>query len=90
VAVRLPKPPPRPAAARLSTFRSPLPERSLLSLHVIELRLPPLRDRPEDIPYLTAAFIREFAGKFQKPIHGVRPAAERALIARRWLDPPEA
>src|SRR5258708_5419232 len=45
---------------------------------------PPLRDRREDIPYLVAAFVREFAGRFQKPIETVSPAAERLLMGTLW------
>jgi len=69
------------AEANAGRFRSDL----FYRLNVIELRLPPLRERSEDISYLTAAFIREFAGKFRKPIEGMRPEAERALMTRVWL-----
>jgi DNA-binding NtrC family response regulator len=51
----------------------------------VELRVPPLRERPGDIPYLTAAFVREFAAKFRKTIDGVTPGVERMLIAEEWL-----
>jgi two-component system response regulator HydG len=54
-------------------------------LNVMELHLPPLRERAEDIPYLTAAFLKEFAAKFGKPLEGVSYAAERALLGRPWL-----
>jgi two-component system, NtrC family, response regulator HydG len=54
-------------------------------LNVIELRVPALRERADDIPYLTAAFIREFAERFHKRIECVRPAAERALVNRAWM-----
>ncbi len=53
-------------------------------LNVVEVRLPPLRDRREDIPYLTAAFIRECAERMRKPLTGLTPSAERLMLAERW------
>jgi DNA-binding NtrC family response regulator len=53
-------------------------------LNVVEVILPPLRDRREDIPYLTAAFMRDAAARMRKPIHGLTPSAERLLLAARW------
>jgi len=53
-------------------------------LSVVELHVTPLRERREDIPYLIAAFVREFAGKFGKSIHGPAPAAERVLLTAGW------
>ena len=53
-------------------------------LNVVELMVPPLRDRREDIPYLVAAFVREFADRFDKGIEGVSPAAERLLMNAEW------
>jgi two-component system response regulator HydG len=69
------------AEADAGRFRADLYYR----LNVIEMRVPPLRERPEDVPYLTAAFVREFAGKFQKSIEGLTPQAERLLVDREWL-----
>ena len=51
-------------------------------LNIVEVKLPPLRDRREDIPYLTAAFVREIGERLQKPLHGLTPGAE-ALPDRR-------
>src|SRR5215467_8960871 len=51
---------------------------------MIELHIPPLRERRDDIPYLTAAFVREFAGKLNRPIKGITPAAERLLHQAPW------
>jgi DNA-binding NtrC family response regulator len=53
-------------------------------LSAVELALPPLRDRREDIPYLTAAFIREIAARLGKPIHGVTTGAESLLVSAPW------
>jgi DNA-binding NtrC family response regulator len=53
-------------------------------LNVVEVKLPPLRDRREDIPYLTAAFVRVIAERLQKPLQGLTPGAEALLIASPW------
>ena len=53
-------------------------------LNVVEINLPSLRERRDDIPYLTAAFIKEFAGRFGKPLVGVSPGAERVLHGAPW------
>ena len=61
-------------------FRSDLYYR----LSILELRLSPLRDRREDIPYLTAAFVKEFAEQLGRPINGITVAAERLLQRAPW------
>ena len=53
-------------------------------LNVVEIRVPPLRERREDIPYLTAAFLRDTTERLQKPVAGLTPSAERLLAAGRW------
>src|SRR4029453_13047554 len=53
-------------------------------LTIVEVKLPPLRDRREDIPYLTAAFVRDAAERLQKPLLGLTPGAERILMAAAW------
>ncbi len=61
-------------------FRSDLYYR----LNIVEVKLPTLRDRREDIPYLTAAFVRETSDRLQKPVLGLTPGAERLLAAGQW------
>jgi len=53
-------------------------------LNVVEIWLPALRDHLEDIPYLSAAFVKEFAAKFRKPLIGISPGAERVLQSSPW------
>jgi DNA-binding NtrC family response regulator len=53
-------------------------------LDVVEVNLPPLRDRREDIPYLSAAFLRECAQRAQKPIAALTTSAESLLLSAPW------
>ena len=53
-------------------------------LHVFTIRLPPLRDRKEDIPLLVQHFIGKFAGETGKHVHGATPAAMEVLQAYGW------
>ena len=50
-------------------------------LNVIELVLPPLRDRVEDIPLLTQHFIRKFSEELGKDVEGMEPAAFEMLTS---------
>ncbi len=61
-------------------FRSDLYYR----LNIVEIKLPPLRDRREDISYLTAAFVRETSERLQKPLLGLTSGAERMLTVAGW------
>jgi DNA-binding NtrC family response regulator len=53
-------------------------------LNVVEIAVPPLRERSEDVPYLTAAFVRKFAKDFGKQITGLTEAAEERLVSWSW------
>jgi len=69
------------AEAGAGRFRSDL----LYRLNIVELRVPPLRERREDIPYLTAAFIRQTTARLSRRVVGTTPGAERALASASWL-----
>lgn len=62
------------------TFREDLYYR----LNVINLHLPPLRERREDIPLLLAHFIREQNDKFGASCKGLTPEALEAAVAYPW------
>ena len=53
-------------------------------LNVIEVRLPPLRDRREDIPLLARAFSARTAGDQKQPEKRIEPRAMAALINYNW------
>src|SRR6185436_11735799 len=53
-------------------------------INVVEIELPPLRERPEDIPPLAMSFLRDRAQRFGKPLSGFTPAALKVLEAHDW------
>jgi len=53
-------------------------------LAIAEIKLPPLRERPEDVTYLTASFVRSFAERFSKPLAGLTTEAEQVLHDALW------
>jgi two-component system response regulator HydG len=53
-------------------------------LNVVMLQVPPLRERPEDIPLLAQEFLVQFAGKNHKTIKGFTPQAMDRLLRHSW------
>ncbi|MBN1203684.1 MAG: sigma-54-dependent Fis family transcriptional regulator, partial [Myxococcaceae bacterium] len=53
-------------------------------LNVITIDLPPLRDRPEDVPLLAHHFLKMYAAKLGKKVTGFTPRAMEALTVNRW------
>jgi two-component system, NtrC family, response regulator AtoC len=53
-------------------------------LRVVELRVPPLRDRLEDIPLLARTFLREFSQENNKPVQGFTSDAFELLMQYPW------
>jgi DNA-binding NtrC family response regulator len=56
----------------------------LFRLNTIELRLPPLRDRREDISLLAAHFLHQHAEHYRKPLSAFDEGAIKALLAHAW------
>ena len=53
-------------------------------LNVLNIYLPPLRERREDIPLLIRRFVREFAREHDRSFRGVTPEAMRLLSEAPW------
>jgi DNA-binding NtrC family response regulator len=53
-------------------------------INVIPVKLPPLRERIEDLPDLAAFFLRRYCTKFRKQVEGISESALRMLSAYWW------
>jgi DNA-binding NtrC family response regulator len=56
----------------------------LFRLNTVEIVLPPLRERREDIPLLAAHFLRQHSAHYRKPLDGFEQAALDLLVNRQW------
>jgi DNA-binding NtrC family response regulator len=53
-------------------------------LNVVQILLPPLRQRREDIPLLADYFLKKYAARMQKQVRAIAPAALDQLLAHEW------
>ncbi len=56
----------------------------LFRLNTIEIHLPPLRERREDIPLLANHFLRTYAQRYRKTLSGFDTSASQALLEHPW------
>lgn len=63
-----------------NTFRQDL----LYRINTVEIQLPPLRNRIEDIPLLTDHFSRQYASKYRKSISKIAPGTVKKLQKYSW------
>jgi len=68
------------AACANGTFREDL----LFRLNTIEIRVPPLRERRDDIPALAGHFLARYTTRYRRAIQGLDPAALQALMQYAW------
>jgi DNA-binding NtrC family response regulator len=56
----------------------------LFRLKTIEIRLPPLRERREDVPLFAGHFLHQQVSRYRKEIDGFDDAAMKALLEHSW------
>src|SRR6185312_9551930 len=53
-------------------------------LNVLRIYLPPLRERPEDVPMLVRRFIQDYSKQHDRPFRGISAEAMQLLIEYPW------
>ncbi len=53
-------------------------------LNVIAIRIPPLRERPEDIELLTIHFLKSFSGEYRRPVQAISEGAMAWMKKQQW------
>ena len=53
-------------------------------LNVVQIEIPPLRSRGNDVLLLAEHFVRKFSERSGKPVHGLSPEAQSKLVAYDW------
>jgi DNA-binding NtrC family response regulator len=56
----------------------------LFRLNTVEIHLPPLRSRREDLPALAAHFLSRYASRYRKQLGGFEPSALHSLLQHTW------
>lgn len=56
----------------------------LYRIEVISIRVPPLRERTEDIPLLVETFLKQYAERYQKRVNSVSSSAMNVLLRYPW------
>jgi DNA-binding NtrC family response regulator len=56
----------------------------LFRLNTVEISLPPLRERREDIPALAGHFLARHAARYRRAIKGLEPAALQLMLQHGW------
>ena len=56
----------------------------LFRLNTVELHIPPLRERKEDIPLLASHFLKQYAQRYRKPVKGLEPLALEKMLEHPW------
>ncbi|MFN0063582.1 MAG: sigma-54-dependent transcriptional regulator [Myxococcaceae bacterium] len=69
-----------PAEVKAGRFREDL----FYRLHVVPLHLPPLRERPDDIPLLAQHFIAKHARRMGRPVKRLDASASEGLLRYAW------
>src|SRR5882724_5028578 len=68
------------AACQAGQFREDL----LFRLNTVEIHLPSLRERREDIPVLALHFLSHYASRYRRAVRGLDPSALKSLIQYSW------